>query len=46
LFGSALSKDELIVGIDRGAELLMERFAVVTVREDLIEGLPARASRR
>jgi cardiolipin synthase A/B len=44
VFSAIEGEDELIVGVDRSAERLMERFAVVTVREDLIEGLPARAS--
>ncbi len=37
-------EDELIVGVDRSAEKLVERYAVVTVRDDIIEGLPSRAS--
>jgi cardiolipin synthase A/B len=44
VFTAIEGEDELIVGIDRSVERLMERFALVTVREDLIEGLPARAS--
>jgi PLD-like domain len=44
VFTAIEGEDELIVGVDRSAEKLAERFAVVTVRDDLIEGLPARAS--
>ena len=44
VFTAIEGEDELIVGIDRSVEPLTERFALVTVREDLIEGLPARAS--
>jgi cardiolipin synthase A/B len=44
VFTAIEGEEELIVGVDRSAERLMERFALVTVREDLIEGLPARAS--
>jgi cardiolipin synthase A/B len=37
-------EDELIVGVDRSSRKLVDRYAVVTVRETLIEGLPNRAS--
>ncbi len=44
VFGAIEGEDELIVGVDRGAEKLAERYAIVTVRDGLIEGLPGRAS--
>ncbi|WP_262031054.1 TrmB family transcriptional regulator [Microvirga sp. Mcv34] len=43
VFTAIEGEDELIVGVDRGSEKLAERYAVVTVREGVIEGLPARA---
>ncbi|PDT33909.1 hypothetical protein CO671_23110 [Rhizobium sp. M10] len=43
VFTAIEGEDELIVGVDRGSEKLAERYAVVTVREGTIEGLPARA---
>lgn len=43
VFTAIEGEDELIVSVDRGAEKLTERYAVVTVRESAIEGLPARA---
>lgn len=46
VFSAIEGEDEYIVGIDRNPEKLLERFAVVTVRDDVIEGLPARASPR
>lgn len=42
VFTAIEGEDELIVGVDRSAEKLVERYAVVTVRDDVIEGLPAR----
>lgn len=44
VFTAIEGEDELIVGVDRGADKLTERYAVVTVRDNAIEGLPARAS--
>jgi cardiolipin synthase len=44
VFTAIEGEDELIVGVDRNPEKLIERFAVVTVREDKIEGLPSRAT--
>lgn len=43
VFAAIEGEDELIVSVDRGSEKLTERYAVVTVREDAVEGLPARA---
>lgn len=43
VFTAIEGEDELIVGVDRGSEKLAERYAVVTVRDGVIEGLPARA---
>lgn len=44
VFGAIEGEDELIVGVDRGVEKLAERYAIVTVRDGAIEGLPGRAS--
>jgi phosphatidylserine/phosphatidylglycerophosphate/cardiolipin synthase-like enzyme len=44
VFTAIEGEDELIVGVDRSAEKLLERYAVVTVRDGAIEGLPARAT--
>jgi phosphatidylserine/phosphatidylglycerophosphate/cardiolipin synthase-like enzyme len=44
VFTAIEGEDELIVGVDRSDEKLIERQAVVTVREGVIDGLPARAS--
>ena len=44
VFTAIEGEDELIVGVDRSDEKLIERHAVVTVRDNVIEGLPARAS--
>ncbi len=44
IFTAIEGEDELIVGVDRSTDKLVERYAVVTVRDELIEGLPARAS--
>lgn len=44
VFTAIEGEDELILGIDRSAERLLERHAVVTVRDGVIEGLPGRAS--
>lgn len=44
VFSAIEGEDELIVGVDRGVEKLSERYAIVTVRGGVIEGLPARAS--
>lgn len=43
VFSTVEGEDELIVGVDSGSEKLATRYAVVTVREGIIEGLPARA---
>lgn len=43
VFTAIEGEDELIVGVDRGSEKLAERYAVVTVRDGAIEGLPSRA---
>lgn len=44
VFTAIEGEDELIVGIDKSAEKLTERYAVVTVRDDVIDGLPLRAT--
>jgi cardiolipin synthase len=44
VFTAIEGEDELIVGIDRSAERLLERHALVIVRDGVIEGLPGRAS--
>ncbi|RWF80351.1 MAG: hypothetical protein EOQ36_32835 [Mesorhizobium sp.] len=44
VFSAIEGEDELIVGVDRGAERLIERHAVVTVRDSAVEGLPSRSS--
>lgn len=44
VFSAIEGEDELIVGVDRGLEKLAERYAIVTVRDGVIEGLPGRAS--
>jgi cardiolipin synthase A/B len=44
VFTAIEGEDELIVGIDRSPEKLTERYAVVTVRDEVIEGLPGRAT--
>jgi hypothetical protein len=44
VFGAIEGEDEFIVGVDRGAEKLAERYAIVTMRDGVIEGLPGRAS--
>lgn len=44
VFGAIEGEDELIVGVDRGVEKLAERYAIVNVRDGIIEGLPGRAS--
>ncbi len=44
IFSAVENEDELIVGVDRGTDKLAERYAVVTVRDNTVEGLPARAS--
>lgn len=43
VFTAIEGEDELIVGVNRGAEKLAERYAIVTVKGNSIEGLPARA---
>lgn len=44
VFTAIEGEDELIVGVDRGVEKLAERYAIITVRDGVIEGLPGRAS--
>lgn len=44
VFSAIEAEDELIIGVDRGAEKLVDRYAIVTVRDGVIEGLPGRAS--
>lgn len=44
VFNAIEGEDELIVGVERSSNKLIERYAVVTVRDELIEGLPACAS--
>ena len=43
LFAALEGEDETIVRVEPSAEKLVERFAVVTVTNGVIEGLPARA---
>jgi PLD-like domain len=40
----AASEDEIIVAVDPNPERLVERFAVVTITDGVVEGLPARAN--
>lgn len=44
VFTAIEGEDELIVGVDPGEDRLVKSQAVVTVRDGVIEGLPARAS--
>lgn len=44
VFGAIEGEEELIVGVDRGVDKLSERYAIVTVRDGVVEGLPGRAS--
>jgi hypothetical protein len=44
VFVAIEGEDEEIVGVERSGTKLTERHAVVSVRDGLIEGLPARAS--
>jgi phosphatidylserine/phosphatidylglycerophosphate/cardiolipin synthase-like enzyme len=44
VFSAIEDEDEIIVGVDKGPDKLTERFAVVTVRNGNIEGLPGRAN--
>jgi phosphatidylserine/phosphatidylglycerophosphate/cardiolipin synthase-like enzyme len=44
VFTAIEGEDELIVGVDRSAEKLLERYAVVTVRDEIVDGLPSRAN--
>lgn len=44
VFGAIEGEDEFIVGVDRGVEKLAERYAIVAVRNGVIDGLPGRAS--
>lgn len=44
VFTAIEGEDERIIGVDQNAVKLSERFGVVTVRDDVIEGLPARAT--
>ena len=43
VFTTIEGEDEMIIGVDRGSEKLLERHAVITVKDGVIEGLPARA---
>lgn len=44
VFSALEGEDELFVDYVKSSEKLVERYAVVTVRDDLIEGLPGRAT--
>jgi len=44
VFTAIEDEDEVIVGVDRSSAKLSERWAVVSVRDGQIEGLPGRAS--
>jgi phosphatidylserine/phosphatidylglycerophosphate/cardiolipin synthase-like enzyme len=44
VFTAIEDEDEVIVGVDRSSAKLSERWAVVTVRDGQIEGLPGRTS--
>jgi phosphatidylserine/phosphatidylglycerophosphate/cardiolipin synthase-like enzyme len=44
VFSAIEDEDEMIVGIDKGSDKLTERYAVVTVRDGKVEGLPGRAN--
>jgi phosphatidylserine/phosphatidylglycerophosphate/cardiolipin synthase-like enzyme len=44
VFTAIEGEDELIVGVEPNPGKLIERYAVVTVRDEVVEGLPARAS--
>lgn len=43
VFTTIEGEDEVIIGVDRGSEKLAERYALVTVRDGEIDGLPGRA---
>ncbi|NGN45249.1 TrmB family transcriptional regulator [Mesorhizobium sp. CGMCC 1.15528] len=43
VFTTIEGEDEIIIGVDRGSEKLAERYAVVTVKDGEIDGLPGRA---
>ena len=43
VFTTIEGEDEMIIGVDRGSEKLLERYAVIAVKDGQIEGLPARA---
>jgi hypothetical protein len=44
VFSAIEGEDESIVGVNRSHEKLIELHAVVTVRDNVIEGLPGRAN--
>ena len=44
VFTAIEGEDELIVGVDKSAERMLERYAVVTVRDETVDGLPLRAT--
>jgi hypothetical protein len=46
VFAAIEGEDELIIDVERSAEKLIERQAVVTVRDGAIEGLPALRRRK
>ena len=43
VFTTIEGEDEIIIGVDRGSEKLAERYAIVTVKDGEIDGLPGRA---
>src|SRR5260221_13698455 len=43
LFAAMEGEDEEIIRVDPSPEKLVERFAVVTITDSMIEGLPGRA---
>lgn len=46
VFTTIEGEDEIIIGVDPGSEKLVERFAIVTVKDGEIVGLPGRASEK
>ena len=43
VFTTIEGEDEIIISVDRGSEKLAERYAIVTVKDGEIDGLPGRA---
>jgi phosphatidylserine/phosphatidylglycerophosphate/cardiolipin synthase-like enzyme len=43
VFTTIEGEDEIIIGVDRGSEKLAERYAIITVKDGEIDGLPGRA---